>query len=101
MKLTKQDLMRLPKERLAEIIVEMQGKEMTLIPTPSITPQTPSYHPYCWEPGGTCTNPHFDCINCPKRSSYVYTGPSIDTYISETTVNTSETDGKEHSNSAI
>lgn len=35
-----------------------------------------SYHfapitvrPLCWEPGGTCTNPQMDCINCPKRTT--------------------------------
>lgn len=25
--------------------------------------------PLCYEPGGTCTNPHFDCINCPKKTT--------------------------------
>lgn len=35
-----------------------------------------SYHfppftarPLCWEPGGTCTNPHMDCINCPRNTT--------------------------------
>jgi flagellar biosynthesis/type III secretory pathway protein FliH len=23
----------------------------------------------CYAPGGICTNPHFDCINCPKQSA--------------------------------
>lgn len=25
--------------------------------------------PLCWEPGGTCTNPQMDCINCPRRTT--------------------------------
>jgi len=25
--------------------------------------------PLCCEPGGTCTNPHMDCINCPKKTT--------------------------------
>ena len=25
--------------------------------------------PMCWEPGGTCINPHFDCINCPRKTT--------------------------------
>ena len=24
--------------------------------------------PLCWEPGGTCTNPQMDCINCPRKT---------------------------------
>lgn len=35
-----------------------------------------SYHftpvtirPLCWEPGGTCTNPQMDCVNCPRRTT--------------------------------
>lgn len=25
--------------------------------------------PLCWEPGGACTNPQMDCINCPRRTT--------------------------------
>ena len=106
MKLTKQDLMRLPKERLAEIIVEMQEEQNLTLTTPEkdvlhLIPLQAN-HPYCYEPGGTCTNPQMDCINCPKKSTggYVDTGPHIDTYISGK-LNSSVTDGKEHPNSAI
>ena len=35
-----------------------------------------SYHstpitvrPHCWEPGGTCTNPQMDCVNCPRKTT--------------------------------
>jgi hypothetical protein len=50
MKLTKQDLMRLPKERLAEIIVEMQDEkariEFVPIPSPAIPNTTPWTEPF-------------------------------------------------------
>lgn len=26
----------------------------------------------CYEPGGTCTNPHMDCMNCPKIYNNLY-----------------------------
>lgn len=103
MKLTKSDLMRLSKERLAEIILEMQEKETLTLTTPApelrLVPVQVD-HPFCWEPGGMCTNPQMDCINCPKYKSYVYTGPHIDTYISGDT-NSFVTDGKGHPLSAI
>lgn len=38
-------------------------------------------NPACWEPGGTCTNPHFDCINCPRKT----TGGSFSTNTSSGT----------------
>lgn len=25
--------------------------------------------PLCWEPGGACTNPQMDCVNCPKKTT--------------------------------
>lgn len=32
-----------------------------------------TYHyntrPLCWEPGGTCTNPQMDCVNCPRKTA--------------------------------
>ena len=65
MKLTKSDLMHLPKERLAELIVEMQGEQNLTFTTPE--KDVPHFipfqiqHPYCWEPGGICTNPQMDC----------------------------------------
>ena len=41
--------------------------------TPYIPNTTPWYldtrEPKCYEPGGTCTNPHKDCINCPETYS--------------------------------
>lgn len=60
----KEDYMRLPKERLAELLVERDN-------TPSFIPYPPLYQsrPLCWEAGGTCTNPQMDCINCPRRGT--------------------------------
>ena len=57
--MTKEDYMKLSKERLAELLVERDRE--------STTTQL-SYHPQCYEPGGICTNPHRDCINCPRTN---------------------------------
>lgn len=52
--------------------------------------------PLCWEPGGTCTNPQMDCINCPRKT----TGGGFNTTYGTSTGtlhgNTSATDGKPH-----
>lgn len=39
-----------------------------LYSAPSFIPYSPLYQsrPLCWEPGGTCTNPQMDCINCQR-----------------------------------
>ena len=54
--MTKEDYMRLPKERLAELLVEKETQRFAYM----------QIHPLCYEPGGTCTNPFHDCVNCPK-----------------------------------
>lgn len=36
---------------------------------PYAVPEMHTLRPLCYEPGGTCTNPHFDCINCPKKTT--------------------------------
>lgn len=65
MKLTKEDYMRLPKERLAELLVEMDShpiqdiREIPIVPTPG-----PKVNWWC--DGTICTNPQMDCINCPR-----------------------------------
>ena len=71
MKLTKEDLMKLSKERLVELLLETQTEQDS---TPNITPYVP-YIPYtppsavpCWAPGGYCSNPQMDCIGCPKTT---------------------------------
>lgn len=82
MKLTKQDLMRLPKERLAEIIVEMQEPLTLTTPEKDVPHFIPfqDTRPLCYEPGGQCTNPMRDCINCPRQPTIginTTTGTSI------------------------
>ena len=55
--LTKEDYMKLPKERLAELLTE---RDLPVIHLPFIH-TTP-----CYAPDGICTNPQRDCINCPE-----------------------------------
>lgn len=57
--LTKEDYMKLPKEKLAELLVEREKLQ------PMVVPITTNLFPCCI-PGGVCTNPHHDCINCPR-----------------------------------
>ena len=59
--MTKEDYMKLSKERLAELLAERDSK-------PVIPISIGTYHPSCYE-GGPCTNPFHDCINCPHQSS--------------------------------
>lgn len=49
MKLTKEDFMRLPKERLAELLVELQDARVEPIIVPNTTPYVPSYPRPWWE----------------------------------------------------
>lgn len=50
----------------AEIRIEKEYTPYTPY-NPNITPlYLDTREPKCYEPGGTCTNPHMDCINCPK-----------------------------------
>lgn len=64
--MTIDDYMKLSKRRLAEMLVERdeQEKNKTFIPyQPALGGQ---YNPPCYAPDGICTNPHSDCIGCPK-----------------------------------
>ena len=65
--MTKDDYMRLPKERLAELLVERDNMQQHLLAVPMLQ---------CYQPGGVCTNPFHDCINCPRQSSVVWTNTS-------------------------
>lgn len=59
--MTKEDYMHLPKERLAELLAERDTHHrIDYIPTDRFTLP-------CYAPGGICTNPFKDCINCPKQ----------------------------------
>ena len=49
MKLTKEDYMRLPKERLAELLVERDVMDKPIV-VPNTTPYIPAYpRPWWWE----------------------------------------------------
>lgn len=74
--MTKEDYMKLSKERLAELLAE-RDTNIRIVPMP-----TESWHPACYE-GGPCTNPFHDCINCPHQSSG-------GTYTTSTTISTSK-----------
>ena len=58
--MTKEDYMKLSKERLAELLAE-RDSNIRIVPM-----NVPSWHPTCYE-GGPCTNPFHDCINCPRQ----------------------------------
>ena len=62
--MTEEDYMKLPKKRLAQLLAERDS-------TKDILPYLihPPERPMCYEPGGFCTNPQRDCINCPKIST--------------------------------
>lgn len=60
---TKEDYMRLPKKRLAEMLVERDNPmQITYIPYNHVVP--------CYASDGICTNPQRDCINCPKIGNF-------------------------------
>jgi hypothetical protein len=71
--MTKDDYMKLSKERLAELNVEKDimlmcnnnwhggGNDNWQFPTFNGIP--------CFAPGGYCTNPQMDCVNCPKNTT--------------------------------
>lgn len=68
----KEDYMKLSKERLAELLAERDNAPSVI---PNIQPapiMIQPYHPLCYEPGGVCTNPQMDCINCPKHGGGYY-----------------------------
>ena len=88
MKLTKEDYMKLSKERLAELLVEMDNErpQNPLQNPPTYIPFTITNDPPCWSPNGWCSNPYHDCINCPKRGL-----TNGETYGTNTTTFTSHT----------
>lgn len=57
--MTKEDYMKLSKERLAELLAERDAYPSDVIP---INPHDP--RPLCGF-GGYCTNKFRDCVNCP------------------------------------
>lgn len=59
--LTKEDYMKLDKERLAELLVEKDREEREKPFQIPFVPKEQGTCPY----GGNCTNPFHDCVNCP------------------------------------
>ena len=59
--MTKEDYMRLPKERLAELLAKKDWLEEH-----RFAPYTVPYV-QCYDKNGTCANPFRDCINCPRQ----------------------------------
>lgn len=70
---TKEDYMKLDKERLAELLVERDAEDKNRQPFvfpefPATPPVNPVKYPYgtpLCPYGGACTNPFRDCVNCP------------------------------------
>ena len=76
----KEDYMKLPKETLARELErrdETYGLDLRGIPivNPIDIP--------CWAPGGYCSNPQMDCINCPRPHSN-------DSFVTVTKLNTGD-----------
>jgi hypothetical protein len=76
--MTKEDYMKLSKERLAELLVEKDLK--------SVIPAIEHYSSPCFA-GGQCINPFHDCINCPYQFGNK-------PWISTTTLNSIQTESK-------
>ena len=74
--LTKEDYMKLSKERLAELLVE---RDLPVIHLP-FSQTLP-----CYAPDGICINPQRDCINCPK--TYGTSGVTTTTNTTGQTIN--------------
>lgn len=73
--MTKEDYMRLSKERLAELLVEMEEKKFS---QPIVIQNTPTIPTTSYElcDGTHCINPLIDCINCPKKTTGGITSPN-------------------------
>lgn len=69
--MTKEDYMKLSKERLAELLAERDSYSPFVMPNQDIKQlvSIPSNPMQCWFPDGTCMNPFRDCINCPRPYS--------------------------------
>ena len=65
MTMTKEDYMRLPKERLAELLVEV-GEKVQFVPSYLDYPRVGTM--LCFN-GGICTNPLHDCVNCLRSNT--------------------------------
>lgn len=61
----KADYMKLSKERLAELLEEYDNTNRMRSDWTFFGDNNTNLVP-CWAPGGYCSNPHRDCINCPR-----------------------------------
>ena len=86
MKLKKEDYMHLPKERLAELLVEMDNHTIEPIQIPAI----PNTRLAGMCDGTYCTNPQMDCINCPRRTTGGGTTTSPNTFMDVLTMKENE-----------
>lgn len=87
--MTKEDYMKLSKERLAELLVEKDMNTVISRPQLETNPIPREYDPrsLCGF-GGYCTNPNFDCIGCP--GCFPPSGSQIRTYTTTGTINTED-----------
>lgn len=67
--LTKEDLLKLSKERLAELLLEEWSKMELPKPFDILVPKDVYIERRDCFHGGPCTNPHYDCVNCPRQFS--------------------------------
>ena len=88
--MTKEDYMKLDKERLAELLAQKdleddfgRGIYRGLVPTTPVVVNPINLD--CFH-GGPCTNPHHDCINCPRQ--YTGGGGVYQTSTSSNNINT-------------
>jgi len=68
--MTKEDYMKLSKERLAELLAKKDAEdEFNRGIYRGYAPSVPTitYQPPCYSKDGICTNPFRDCINCPRQ----------------------------------
>lgn len=76
--MTKDDYMKLSKERLAELLAERDVQRTLVMPINY-------YEPPCFN-NGPCTNPFHDCINCPRQ----FSGGTYTTTTNGTNIRTDE-----------
>ena len=67
----KEDYMKLSKERLAELLEEYDNRNRMHSDWSYFGENNTNLVP-CWAPGGYCSNPYRDCINCPRPNSGQY-----------------------------
>lgn len=74
--MTKEDYMKLTKERLAELLAERDSQPVipTIIESSRLS---------CFE-GGPCLNPFHDCVNCPRQTTGGWSTTTVTTNNNDT-----------------